>query len=313
MPNEKQKILPILLVVLFSVLIILSVVWLRKDKPAENTAPVVATKPAQENPDIFFASNGKNTVYKIKKGDQWSVIWNGNEGKTYDFVSNPVFSADGSQIAYNAEIGGQAYVVVNNSQEINAYQKSNYITFSKNGKTIAFVATKGDNEYAVISAEILNITATLKESKSFKEIAIAKDGDGNSSAIIMSDDGSKLAYVIKENDKIYVVVNGQKSQGYDDVISFSFSEDGSSFTYEAQNGTSILTITNNQVVSSNNANIIPPNNQNTSNNNSTTNNSNVNYPSATYRYKISTQKDIIRDQNQLNVSGCTGGGTQCNF
>ncbi|MDO9231175.1 MAG: hypothetical protein Q7U36_01690 [bacterium] len=313
MPKEKQKMLPILLIVLFSVLIIFSIIWLRKDKPAENTVPIVATKPAIENPDIFFASNGKNTVYKIKKGDQWSVIWNGTEGKTYDFVSNPVFSADGTQIAYNAEIGGQAYVVVNNSQEISAYQKANYITFSKDGSTIAFVATKGDDNYVVISAEILNITETLKESQSFKEIAIAKDGNGNSSAIIMSDDGSKLAYVIKENDKIYVVVNGQKSQGYDDVISFSFSADGSSFTYEAQNGNSVLTITNNQVVSSTNSGSTT--NQNNSNNTSdtNTNNSNINYPSATYRYKISTQKDIVRDQNQLDFSGCADGGTGCNF
>ncbi|MFZ2975381.1 MAG: hypothetical protein WA055_01980 [Candidatus Moraniibacteriota bacterium] len=312
MPNEKQKILPILLVVLFSVLIIFSIVLLRKDKPAKNTAPVVATKSAQENPDIFFASNGKNTVYKVKKGDQWSVIWNGQEGKTYDFVSNPVFSADGTQIAYNAEIGGQAFVVVNNSQEINAYQKSNYITFSKNGKTIAFVATKGDNNYVVISAEIQNITATLKESKSFKEIAIAKDGDGNSSAIIISDDGNKVAYVIKENDKIYVVVNGQKSQGYDDVLSFSFSEDGSSFTYEAQNGNSVLTITNNQVVSTTNSDSSI--NQNTTNNTTPeTNNYTRNSSPSTYRYKISTQKDIVRDQNQLDFSGCADGGTGCNF
>ncbi len=310
MPNEKQKVLPILLIILFSVLIIFSIVLLKKDKPAENTAPVVTAKPAQENPDIFFASNGKNTVYKVKKGDQWSVIWNGTEGKSYDFVSNPVFSADGTQIAYNAEIGGQAYVVVNNTQEIYAYQKSNYITFSKNGKVIAFVATKGDRDYVVISAEILNITDTLKESKSFQEIALAKDADGKSTAIIMNDDGSKIAYVIKENDKIYVVVDGQKSQGYDDVISFYFSEDGSSFTYEAQNGNSVLTITNNQIVSSTNSGSTT--NQNNSTNNSTTNNSNVNYPSATYRYKISTQKDIVRDQNQLDFSGCADGAA-CNF
>jgi len=307
MPNEKQKILPILLVVLFSVLIVFSIVLLRKDKPVENTTPIVATKPVQENPDIFFASNGKNTVYKIKKGDQWSVIWNGTEGKTYDFVSNPVFSADGTQIAYNAEIDGQAYVVVNNDQEIKAYQKANYITFSKDGKVIAFVATKSENEYVVISAEILNITETLKESKSFKEIALAKDANGNSTAIIMNDDGSKIAYVIKENDKIYVVINGQKSQGYDDVLSFSFSDDGTSFTYEAQNGNSVVTVTNNQVVSTTNNNST---NQTTTTT-SQTNNYTKTYPSATYRYKISTQKDIVRDQNQLDFSGCAG--ENCNF
>lgn len=314
MKSNTQKILPLLLVILFSVLIIFSIIWLGKDKPAENiTMETVQNKPAQENPDIFFASNGKNTVYKIKKGDQWSVIWNGTEGKTYDFVSNPVFSADGTQIAYNAEIDGQAYVVVNNDQEIKAYQKANYITFSKNGKTIAFVATKGQSEYVVISAEILNITDTLKESKSFKEIALAKDADGNSTAIIMNDDGSKIAYVIKENGKIYVVINDQKSQGYDDVLSFSFSEDGKSFTYEAQNGTSILTVTNNQVVSTTNTNTTPTTNQTTPTTSHQTNNYTKTTLPTTYRYKISTEKDIVRDQNQLDLSGCSGDGTQCNF
>jgi hypothetical protein len=304
MENNNKKILPILIVFLFSVIIILLIVWTRSKKPTTINTPVATqSKPAQ-NPDIFFASNGKNTVYKIKKGDQWSVIWNGQEGKLYDFVSNPVFSSDGSQIAYNAEIGGQAYVVVNNNQEINAYQKANYIVFSKDGTTIAFVATKDDGSYVVISAEIQNITETLKESKSFKEIALANDADGNSSAIIMNDDGSKIAYVIKENDKIYVVVDGQKSQGYDDILSFSFSEDGSSFTFEAQNGNSVLTIVNNQVVSSTGGN--PSSDQSNSN-------SSITYPSSTYRYKISTKKDIVRDQNQLDYSGCSGDGTQCNF
>ncbi|HRY82587.1 MAG TPA: hypothetical protein P5232_02720 [Candidatus Moranbacteria bacterium] len=308
MEKNKNIVLPVLLIVLFSALVIFAIIWSKSKKPAEVSAPIATQNtPAQENPDIFFASNGKSTVYKIKKGDQWSVIWNGEEGKSYDFVSNPVFSSDGSQIAYNAEVGGQAYVVINNTQEINAYQKSNYITFSKDGKTIAFVATKDENSYVVISAEIQNITETLKESKSFKEIAVAKDANGNSSAIIMNDDGSKIAYVIKENDKIYVVVNGQKSQGYDDVLSFSFSDDGSKFTYEAQNGNTVLTVVNNQVVSSTNSN----SSSNQSVSDSQANNYSAN-PSPTYRYKISTKKDIVRDQNKLDYSGCANSGT-CNF
>lgn len=310
MKNNK-KILSLLLVALFSVIVIFLIVWAKSKKPAPASAPGIEQNNAdKKNPEIFFASNGKNTVYKIKKGDQWSVIWNGQEGKLYDFVSNPVFSFDGSQIAYNAEIDGQAYVVINNTQEINAYQKANYITFSKNGKTIAFVATKGSNAYVVISAQLSDQTGlfgTINESQTYKEIGIAKDPNGNSSAIIISADGTKIAYVIKENGKTYIVINGQKSQGYDNISSFSFSDDGKSYTYQAQNGNSVLIITNNKVVSSTNS--PPPSNQSSSA-------SQVNnyHPraSSVYRYKISTEKDVVLDQDRLDYSDCPK-GSQCNF
>ncbi|KKP78611.1 MAG: hypothetical protein A2271_01905 [Candidatus Moranbacteria bacterium RIFOXYA12_FULL_35_19] len=307
MKNNK-KILPLLFIALFSALVIFFFVWVKSKKPVE-VAPsqTTTTKPAQKNPDIFFASNGKNTVYKIKKGDQWSVIWNGTEGKAYDFVSNPVFSFDGTQIAYNAEINGQAYVVVNNTYEINAYQKANHIVFSRDGSTIAFVATKGSNAYVVISAEISDISGTLTESEEYSEIGIAQDPEGNSSAIILSENGDRIAYVIIEDDKVYIVIDGQVSQAYDNIISFSFSEDGTDFTYEAQNGDTIVTVVNNQVVSSTEEESATEESETSS-----TSSSYATYPTPTYRYKISTQKDIVRDQDRLDFSDCPE-GSQCNF
>lgn len=305
MKKNKNKILPLLLVALFSVIVVFLIVWMKSKKPVEIVPQITPVKPAQENPDIFFASNGKNTVYKVKKGNQWSVIWNGSEGKLYDFVSNPVFSFDGTQIAYNAEIGGQAYVVVNNTQEIYAYQKANYITFSKDGSTIAFVATKGSNAYSVISATIANIAGTLNESQDYSEIGIAQDPNGNYTAIIMSDDGQRIAYVIIEDGLTYVVVDGEMSEGYDNIISFSFSEDGSEFTYEAQDGDSVVIVVNNEIVSSD---------DDSTSTQATTpvSGTYINYPSSTYRYKISTDKDVILDQDRLDYTGCPE-GSQCNF
>jgi hypothetical protein len=301
----KNKILPLLLVALFSIIIIFLIIWMKSKKPVEVTPQVTPVQPVQENPDIFFASNGKNSVYKVKKGNQWSVIWNGSEGKLYDFVSNPVFSSDGTQIAYNAEIGGQAYVVVNNTQEIYAYQKANYITFSKDGSTIAFVATKGSNDYVTISAKIADIANTLAESGSYSNIGVTTDADGNSTAIIMSDDGNSIAYLIEEDGLIYIVINGEMSEGYDSIISFSFSEDGTDFTYEAQDGDTVVTITNNQVVSS-------TDDGSSANDTPSTGGSYINYPSSDYRYKISTDKDIVLDQDRLDYTGCPE-GSQCNF
>jgi len=307
MKNNK-KILPLLFIALFSALVIFFLVWVKSKKPVE-VAPLQTptAKPAQKNPDIFFASNGKNTVYKIKKGDQWSVIWNGTEGKTYDFVSNPVFSFDGTQIAYNAEINGQAFVVVNNTYEINAYQKANHIVFSRDGSTITFVATKGSNAYVVISAKIADISGTLTESEEYSEIGIAQDPESNSSAIILSENGDRIAYVIIEDNKVYIVIDGQMSQAYDNIISFSFSEDGTDFTYEAQNGDTIITIVNNQVISSTEEESTVEESEA-----STNSGSYATYPTPTYRYKISTQKDIVRDQDRLDFSECPK-GSQCNF
>jgi hypothetical protein len=303
--KNKNTILPLLLVALFSIIIILLIVWTKSKKPAEVIPQVAPAKPAQENPDIFFASNGKNSVYKVKKGNQWSVIWNGSEGKLYDFVSNPVFSSDGSQIAYNAEIGGQAYVVVNNTQEIQAYQKANYITFSKDGSTIAFVATRDSNDYVTISAKITDIANTLAESASYSNIGVTTDADGNSTAIIMSDDGDRIAYLIEEDGLIYIVIDGEMSEGYDNIISFSFSEDGTDFTYEAQDGDTVVTITNNQTTSS-------VDDSSSTSDTSYTNRSYTNYPTPDYRYKVSTDKDIVLDQDRLDYTGCPE-GSQCNF
>ena len=307
MKGSQTILVPILAVLILGTITTIAI-FMNSEEPTENTSQnAVSAKPTESNPDIFFASNGKNTVYKVKKGNQWAVIWNGDEGKTYDFVSNPVFSFDGTQIAYNAEINGQAFVVINNTQEIKAYQKANYITFSRDGSTIVFVATKGDHVYSVISAKIADINGTLNESEDFSEIGIAQDPNNNYSAIIISADGNTIAYIILENNLTYIVINGEISQGYDSIISVSFSSDGS-IIYEAQNGNNVVTVINNQIISSTQDNTPPP----TSTNPTTqVNNYHVN-PNSTYRYTISTTKDIILDQDRLDYSGCSADG-QCNF
>lgn len=304
-----QKIIILIAIAVFLTAVISSILWMRSNKNNGNTNQESSTaKPVEENPEIFFASNGKNTVYKVKRGNQWAVIWNGTEGKTYDFVSNPVFSFDGSQIAYNAEINGQAFVVINNTQEIYAYQKANYITFSRDGSTIAFVAAKGEDLYSVISAKIADIDGTLNESQDYSEIGIAQDPDGNYSAIIISDDGETIAYIIIEDGQTYIVIDGEISDGYDNIISVSFSEDGS-VVYEAQDGDDVVTVVNNEVVSTETTDTSTP--TNSTNPTTQVNNYHVN-PNDTYRYTISTTKDIILDQDRLDYSNCSIDG-QCNF
>jgi hypothetical protein len=282
-----------------------------KNKVVENkTPPPVQSMSSvtDSSTKIFFASNGKNSVYKIKKGDKWSVIWNGTEGKDYDFVSNPVFSPDGNQLAYSAETGGQAYVVVNNTQEIYAYQKAGFITWNPNGQTIAFVATKDDASSVIItSAVITGTTLTIthgEESRTYGQIGTVVTSSGDSAAIIWSPNGQQVVYAIVENGKTYLIVNGQQNPtGYDNISNFSINNNGQ-YSYQAQVGDQIITVVNNHVISTTNSSSSPA---------SGTAGTPGNIPgsSNSYRYRISTDKDINLDKNRLNYSGCAGAA--CNF
>lgn len=262
------------------------------------------------NQKVFFASNGKDTAYKIKKGDKWSVLFNNVESKEYDYVSGAVFSADGSQFAFSAENAGQSFVVVNNTQEINAYQKAGYIVFNSNGTKIAFVAAKNSNSYVIITAGVGSENSTT-ESQSYNQIGTVTDINGNLVSIIFSPDGQQMAYVVQNNDgSVSLVVNGTTTTTYDSITNLVLNNNGT-LTYNAQDGNQTVTVVNSTVVSTGD------NSQNNSSNNNTNTNNNSSNSSSTssgYRYKISTQKDINRsgDTSGNSTTSCVT-GQNCNF
>ena len=246
----------------------------------ETTAPqnnVQETKKVanKDNTRVFFASDGKNSVYKIKKDDGWSVIWNGSEGKTYDFVSNPVFSADGSQLAYIAEIDGQFLVVVNNVQEINAYNGASNIVFSPDGTQITFVASK-DDQYVIISAVISNIPSNTIENGTESQIY-------ESVISISFNEESNLVYVVQDGDNVITIANGETVST---VPADSYVQNENFPDSDAD-----LDI-------------------NTNNDSDNSQTSPTSY-TADYRYKPSTTKDIDREDNQSGYPTCVE--DNCNF
>lgn len=299
------------IILILSTFIILWVgIWKKPAVPSTSSVSPSAPK----NTEIFFASNGKNSVYKIKKGDRWSVIWNGQEGKEYDAVSNPIFSSDGNQLAYSAELNGQAYVVVNNSIEINAYQKSGYLVFSQDGSTIAFVSTKEDDSFVVITVDLTTVvTGTVisgNESAEYEEIGVFNSPNGDATAIILSPDGEQVVFTIVEDDKIYIVVNDQQiGSGYDSITDLSINDEGE-YSYTATIGETTITVVDNVVVSQTNpasqppSGTIPPITLPTDTPSSSTD---------VYKYKISTQKDIHLDEDRLDYNACSDPSGNCNF
>jgi hypothetical protein len=272
----------------------------------------------QSQTKVFFVTDGKNSVYKIRKEDKWAVIWNGQEGKLYDAVSNPIFSSDGNNLAYVAQNGNQYYVVVNNNQEINAYQGVTYLTFNSTGNQIAFVSSK-NQAYVVITSDITNgdaaVAANTTESQEYQSVVPASSSDGDSVSIIYSPNGEDVVYVVEENGETYVVVNGEAGTKYDDIVEVYYNEEGQ-LVYVAREGDAEITVINNEVVpaadtSENQSSENLPSGETGTGTNSGNNTGSSGSSSKRYRYSPSTSKDIVRDSDDSDSSVCTG--DNCNF
>lgn len=313
MKKEKEKNEKALMIVfIFAFISVAAIIlWVglrqKEAEPEKQTAPEIKTETSDK--EIYFASNGRTSVYKIKKGDKWSVIWNGTEGKEYDYVSNPTFSPDGTQLAYSAELDGQAYVVVNNQFEINAHQRASFLVFSRDGKTIAFVASNSDGTSVVVTSSTDQLAGTLvsgNESQAYEKIVVIETASGEKQAIVLGETGNQIAYAFEENGKTYLIINGNTTTGYDNITNFTFNENGT-YSYQAQQGNVIINIVNGVVVSSTNSG----NASNSNNNSNNTNNDNQPNKTGTYKYRISTDKDIDLPDDRLDYPACAS--ADCNF
>lgn len=110
-----------------------------------------------------FSSDGKQFAYAAQEG--WSEIWfegdpekyytpikftvlNNQEGKKYNWVGKPVFSPDGSQLAYAAGEGysiratevWEKFIVLNGQERKKYYIDLGDPVFSPNGKRLAYRA-----------------------------------------------------------------------------------------------------------------------------------------------------------------------------
>lgn len=323
--KTKNKIKNNLTYYIFALLvtILIFVLWQGfREKPITvvnyQTAPKLT--PANSGPNtnldkkIFFASNGKDTAYKIKRGDKWSVIFKDVESKEYDFVSGAIFSSDGSQFAFSAENDGRAYVVVNNTQEIIAYKKAGYMVFNPAGTEIAFVSIKDSGFYVIITAKVdsssVPTTITGTETQEYDQIGTATDSEGNIVSIIYSSDGEEIAYIIEKDDGVCVVVNGEEGETYDSIKDLYLNDDGT-VNYTAEDGNETIIIVNNTTTSTSTND---DDNVNDDSNDSSSTSTTSDSTSTDYKYKIITDKDIDQsDSDEIDITTSCTSGQNCNF
>jgi len=287
------------IIFLLAVIVVIAIYFLSREDFAIANKILKRTKTAiskNKNEDLrlLFASNGQRNIYKIQKGDKWTVEIDGQESAAYDYVANPTFSPDGTQFVYSAVQNDQAFVVIDNTVQQQVYDSILQIIFSPDGKKLGYLAEKGNQSVIVLNGQ---------EGKAYQKIAPLQTSAG-STYIIFSPDGKSIAYKVVDDKGTYVVVNGQAGKIYTDITSFAFTPDGQ-FTYQAQTGDQQVTVVNNkEVVDTTIGNTTMPSGQNPNTQNS---------GSGTYSSR--SKRDLHLNQSRLFYPTCTGSASEknCNF
>jgi len=183
----------------------------------------------------LFASNGQTEIYKIQKDDKWVVIVDGQESALYDSVANPTFSADGEQFAYSATIDGEEFVIMNNERQGKSYFDIRQILFNANGSILAYLADTGNGSLVVLNGvegKLYQNIGTLETEwgttflaftsnnqiiyravEGQKTFIVVDTAEGKKYAeikeIYFSADGTQIAYYAQDGNNMITIINGR--------------------------------------------------------------------------------------------------------
>ena len=138
--------------------------------------------------------------------------------EVYDYISTPVFSADGNRWAsFGATITGWWMIDETESANILCEQPV-FIKYSPNSKVLAYSCRSGQRE-----------TITIGD----REIRVHKRHEA--SGFYMNHDGSKYAFVREQSGSYVMNINGDEGTLFDRILPIGYWHDGT-FLYAALNG-----------------------------------------------------------------------------
>ncbi|MEP6507732.1 MAG: hypothetical protein ABJC63_05855 [Gemmatimonadales bacterium] len=220
--------------------------------------PVASKGSIQEN-SYALSADGLHFAFVARTSPN-NVFWvlDGASQKGYDWVSGtPAFNADGSQLAYVAEINRERFVVIGKREGEHFDDIAEFPHFAVDGR-ISYIAKRKDKQFVVIDtvATPYDGIADFVITNAGHLILMVRQGtewraivDGIKGApfqnpigpLYVSDDGRHTAYAATVNDKRLMVIDGVQQKQFDDIVFFSFSSNGKHSLYTGQlNGKSIL-------------------------------------------------------------------------
>ena len=97
---------------------------------------------------LVYSGDGRAHAYAARREDGWVVVVDGHEGPVFDRVVTPVFSPDGTRLAYRARKDGKRFVVVADLagatlKQHSAFEQVFPVLFTPDGKSIAYGVKDG--------------------------------------------------------------------------------------------------------------------------------------------------------------------------
>jgi WD40 repeat protein len=182
------------------------------------------------HPTTEFAKNGSGVAYIEHVDGNSRVVYNGVPGKLYQVVGDLAFSSVGSRIAYVAHKDDKFKKIIVDGWEGPLFTEIGMPVFSPDGKHHMYTVTEGENTYGVIDHKVrrdYKLTRDPVFSPDSRFIAFsARTTDGLGKQLILSDlsmqdkkvfdscgesfiasdDGTRLAVVCTEGDKLSVKI-----------------------------------------------------------------------------------------------------------
>ncbi len=208
----------------------------------------------------FYVSPDSNSfAHRVKEGGKFSIVHNGDTGKSYDKVYGLIFSPDSKQYAYIAEIDRKKVFVLNGKEGnfYDAINKNPEPRFDSEGDFV-YDAISGDMEFLRITNNIEGDSylrsLNYKTSPSGKTFVVKNERDGKWFVDLLSKDTSRvysgelylsvfdyvwgpnehLAYSAIGDDSMFFVIDGKEGRPYGIIYEFTWSQDGENYAYAAK-------------------------------------------------------------------------------
>jgi Tol biopolymer transport system component len=206
-------------------------------------------------PGFYFSPDGRQVIYIAERDGKEFLVVNGREAEQFDHVSSFVWRADGREFAYMAMNGEEKFAVVGDRKG-RSYDYISRLVFPCGIRKVAYAARTKEGRDSIVVGDRegrefyemcdLFVSPDGKQlayraySQSAEEYLILGDrvegpfsGVGNP---VWSSDSRRVGYVVRDNDRAYVVIDNQPGEKYDQIEYLAFSPDGKHVAYAANTG-----------------------------------------------------------------------------